>query len=259
MSLGLVRRRGTIHSLPGAPAASATPAGPTTSSPRAESTKIMPTIRILNCDLDGVIRHFDPHAQARVDTTYGLARGTIARIAFSPAHLIPAVTGLVSDEEWRSGITSDLGRIIGKSDAREAVAAWSADIGTVDACVLDLLRHVRERCPVILFTNATSRLRQDLSSLGLTSEVDAVVNSAETGAPKPHREAFVAADEAIERLLGYHPHPHEILFVDDNSANVDAGAHYGWMTRLFLGAADFAQLLHSVGLLDGGSGLSRSG
>ena len=38
------------------------PAGLTTSSPRAESTKIMPSIRILICDLDGVIRHFVPHA-----------------------------------------------------------------------------------------------------------------------------------------------------------------------------------------------------
>ena len=117
----------------------------------------------------------------------------------------------------------------------------------------------RERCPIILFSNGTSRLRQDLSSLGLTSEVDAVVNSAETGAPKPQREAFVATDEAIERLLGYRPHPHEILFVDDNAANIDAGARYGWMTSLFLDAADFAQLRHSVGLLDGRSGRSRSG
>ena len=219
----------------------------------------MPSIRILICDLDGVIRHFDPHAQARVDTTYGQAHGTIARIAFSPAHHLPAVAGLVSDEEWRSGIRSDLAGIIGESDAREAVAAWSADIGTVDSCVLNLLRHARERCPVILFSNATSRLRQDLSSLSLTSEVDAVVNSAETGAPKPQREAFVTPDEAIERLLGYRPNPHGILFVDDNAANVDAGARHGWMTSLFLGAADFAQPLHSVGLLDGRSGRSRSG
>ena len=194
-----------------------------------------------------------------MDTTYGQARGTIARIAFSPAHHLPAVAGLVSDEEWRSGIRSDLAGIIGESDAREAVAAWSADIGTVDSCVLNLLRHARERCPVILFSNATSRLRQDLSSLGLTSEADAVVNSSETGAPKPQREAFVATDEAIERLLGYRPHPHEILFVDDNAANIDAGARYGWMTRLFLDAADFARLVHSVGLLDGRSGRSRSG
>jgi hypothetical protein len=45
----------------------------------------MPSIRILICDLDGVIRHFDAHSQARVDTAYGQARGTIARIAFSNA------------------------------------------------------------------------------------------------------------------------------------------------------------------------------
>jgi hypothetical protein len=69
----------------------------------------------------------------------------------------------------------------------------------------------------------------------------------------------VTTDEAIERLLGYRPHPHEILFVDDNAANVDAGARHGWMTSLFLDAADFAQLLHSVGLLDGRCGRSRNG
>ena len=98
----------------------------------------MPSIRILICDLDGVIRHFDPHAQARVDTTYGQAHGTIARIAFSPAHHLPAVAGLVSDEEWRSGIRSDLAGIIGEN-------------------VLDLLRHARERCLLI------PCVRQDLS------------------------------------------------------------------------------------------------
>ncbi|MGZ4307476.1 MAG: HAD family hydrolase [Solirubrobacteraceae bacterium] len=119
-----------------------------------------------------------------------LTPGTIARIAFSPRHLTPAISGRASDDEWRSGIAGELATAIGETDARDAVAAWSADIGTVDASVLDLLRQVRWRCPVIILSNATTRLRQDLSSLGLDGEVDAVVSSAETGSPKPQPAAF---------------------------------------------------------------------
>jgi len=107
-----------------------------------------------------------------VDQTYGLTAGTIARIAFSPTHLTPAISGRVSDHQWRSGIAAELAAMIGQRDARDAVAAWSADIGTVDRTVLNLIRQVRRRCPVIILSNATSRLRQDLSSLGLDDEVD---------------------------------------------------------------------------------------
>lgn len=203
----------------------------------------IPSIRALVCDLDGVIRHYDTDAQVRIDRAYGLIPETIARIAFGPRHLMPAISGKVSDDEWRSGIAGELAAMIGESQARDAVAAWSADIGTVDWSVLELLRQVRRRCPVIILSNATTRLRNDLSSLGLDREVDAVVSSAETGSPKPQREAFVATDAAVERLLGYRPEPQEILFVDDSPEHVDAGARHGWRTSLFTDTTSLAALL----------------
>jgi putative hydrolase of the HAD superfamily len=112
----------------------------------------MPTIRVLVCDLDGVVRHFDPDIQAGVERSHGLDPGTIARIALHPTHLIPAVSGLVSDEEWRSRIADELAALIDDRDARDAMAAWSADVGSVDASVLDLLRRARRHCPVIIFS-----------------------------------------------------------------------------------------------------------
>jgi putative hydrolase of the HAD superfamily len=213
----------------------------------------MPTIRVLVCDLDGVVRHFDPDIQAGVERSHGLDPGTIARIALHPTHLIPAVSGLVSDEEWRSRIADELAALIDDRDARDAMAAWSADVGSVDASVLDLLRRARRHCPVIIFSNATSRLHQDMSLLGLVREIDAVVNSSETGCPKPDHGAFVAADNAIERLLGYRPQPHEILFIDDTKANVAAGSRHGWTATHFLDAPRLAGLLRDVGLIGASS------
>ena len=66
-------------------------------------------IRGVVFDLDGVLRHFDSAPSARIEAEYGLDEGTIARIAFAPELLIPAISGTVSDEAWRASIATSLG------------------------------------------------------------------------------------------------------------------------------------------------------
>jgi putative hydrolase of the HAD superfamily len=92
-------------------------------------------IAVVVCDLDGVVRHFDADALSRIERAHGLSQGTIARIALSPARLAPAVCGAISDEEWRAGVAEELAASIGPRHAREAVAAWSEDVSTVDRAI----------------------------------------------------------------------------------------------------------------------------
>jgi putative hydrolase of the HAD superfamily len=207
-------------------------------------------VRAVVCDLDGVVRHFDLAALAGIERAAGLAEGAIFAVAFDSRNLSPAVCGAVDDETWRAGVAAELGSLVGEVCARDAVDAWSRDIGTVDPDMLDLLELVRRNHPVVLLTNATSRLRGDLSSLGLLAHVDAVVSSAETGCPKPQRGAFQAADAVVERLLGRRLAPEEVLFIDDTPAHVDAAVLHGWTAIRFTGASDLARTVSRLGLLD---------
>ena len=80
---------------------------------------------------------------------------------------------------------------------------------------------------------------------------DAVISSAETGYPKPQREAFEAADAVVETLVGDRLAPGEVLFIHDNPEHVRAGALHGWRAIRFTGAADLALSLRRLGFLDG--------
>ena len=56
---------------------------------------------------------------------------------------------------------------------------------TFDPEVADILRTARQHGPVVLVTNATTRLESDADRLGLADHVDAIVNSARLHAAKP--------------------------------------------------------------------------
>jgi putative hydrolase of the HAD superfamily len=174
------------------------------------------------CDLDGVVRHFDAHPMDALDRAWGLPAGTTARAAFRPPLLEAAVTGRLSDEEWRAAIAVDLADACGGLPAaRELVAAWSEPLGRVDTEVLDLLTAARRTVPVVLVTNATTRLERDLAALGLAEAFDAVVNTARIGHCKPDPRVYgIAAERTgvpVERCL----------LVDDTLANVEAAQAFG--------------------------------
>lgn len=90
-----------------------------------------------------------------------------------------AVTGRISDEEWRSRIADDLKPVCGSAEqARELVSAWGVLTGRVDPDVMALLTEVRRTVPVVLLSNATIRLESYLAEIGLSESFDAVVNTA---------------------------------------------------------------------------------
>jgi putative hydrolase of the HAD superfamily len=169
-----------------------------------------------------------------LDRAFGLTDGTVHAAAFAPGRLHPAITGLITDEQWRAVIAEDLAEVCGGPErARQLVARWTAAEARVDTGVLHALAGVRRSVPVVLVTNATTRLEDDLAALGLTGAVDAVVNTARIGAAKPDPAVYLHAAGLAGVPAG------RCLFVDDTLANVRAaeelgmtGHHYTGIERL---------------------------
>ncbi|MGW7365885.1 hypothetical protein ACWGI8_21200 [Streptomyces sp. NPDC054841] len=66
------------------------------------------------CDVDGVLRHWP--AADTLEQAHGLPVGALAGAAFAPARLQPAITGEITDEQWRSAVAADLADRCGSKD-----------------------------------------------------------------------------------------------------------------------------------------------
>lgn len=176
----------------------------------------------LLCDFDGVLRLWDPDGMTALDRKAGLAEGTLASAAFRPELVDAAVTGRISDEQWRRRVAEDLAEVCGSpARAQDLVGGWSSLTGRVDAAVLELLTAIRGRVPVVLVSNATTRLETDLAALGLADAFDAVVNSSRAGVAKPDHRVFEAAAQAVGVPL------RRCLFIDDTPGHVAAARTAG--------------------------------
>ena len=165
--------------------------------------------RALLIDLDGVLRRWDPAVSTAVEESYDLPRGTLLKTAMSWDLLRPAVAGELTEDQWMSAVAARLP--LPAAEASEAVAKWQEHRGYIDPDVLAFVREVRAAGrPVALATNATDLLRDDLATLGLADEFDAVISSWELKIHKPAPEFFARACEALGE------EPPWVLFVDDD-------------------------------------------
>lgn len=186
-------------------------------------------LRALLIDLDGVIRLWRSQEDPAAEATFGLPAGTVRQVAFAPERLQPVITGRVTDEIWRAQIRTEIARQFPQADAAGAVAWWSSPYGEVDAAVLELVSACRRRAAVVLVTNATSRLPDDLRRLGLSAAFDHVINSSAVGAAKPDPAIFGAALAAASVVAA------DALFVDDTSAHVEAAQRLGLAAHHYTG------------------------
>jgi HAD superfamily hydrolase (TIGR01509 family) len=200
-------------------------------------------IQALLTDLDGVIRLWDGQNDGSIEREFGLPPQTLRTIAFAPTLLQPVITGQVSDETWRQQIAQQLAEQFPDCDAAAAVARWSAPAGAVDQKMLALLRRCRQRIPVGLITNATSRLPHDLERLGLTDEFDTIINSSVVGAAKPDRQIFLAA------LAPLRARPETTFYIDDSPGHVRAAAELGIVSHVYAGYSDTEQFFARYGIL----------
>ena len=203
----------------------------------------MTAIRVVLTDFDGVIRHWPAAVTASVEDRHGLQRGSLARTAFDPSILDDAITGRVTDSEWRSEVARRLGAETDEATARSAVTAWSTSRGVVDQAVLRVLQAARSVAALGLVTNATTRLDDDLARLGLSDAFDFVVNSSAVGCAKPSRRFY----EHAARRCGCEPGA--VLFVDDRAENVDAAIDFGFHGHLHHDPRTLERLLRECNLM----------
>lgn len=197
--------------------------------------------RALLCDIDGVLRLWPEDGMPGVDRTHGLPEGTLAATAFRPDLLLPAITGRVTDAQWRESVAGALAdRCGGMERARAVIAAWNAVAASVNEEMAVLLAQIRTRIPVLLVSNATDRLSSDLAALGLDGF--SVVNSSTVGAAKPDSRIYrVAAERAGVD-------PSACLFVDDSEQNVTAARNLGFHGVWFRGADGPRAVREKLGL-----------
>ncbi len=198
-------------------------------------------IRALLIDLDGVIRLWPADHGVEIERDHGLPAGTIAAAAFAAEILEPALTGAISDRTWRDRIAERIAGQYGPA-AAAAVEAWSSLRGVVDQETLNLVREVRRVMTVVLVTNQTSRLADDLQALGVTDAFDAVASSAEVGFMKSRREMYDAACRLADVS------PSECVLVDDRASNVDMARDLGMIAIQHVSAAGSRRALIACGV-----------
>ena len=198
--------------------------------------------KALLIDLDGVIRNWHSSDES-IEGKYNLPIGSMRAVAFSRELVEPAITGAISDEEWRARIAEKLDYRFGARGAVDAVAEWTAHPGEVDGMTLSLLSACHSSIRLVLVTNATSRLPRDLQTLGLLDRFHAVVNSSQVRVAKPRTEIFRVA---LERSGAT---PAQALFIDDTAANVESAASLGIHSHAFVGHQGMSAFLRQAGVL----------
>ncbi|MEU0544915.1 HAD-IA family hydrolase [Nocardia sp. NPDC005978] len=172
------------------------------------------------CDIDGVLRIWPP--ADHIERENQLPRGALAASAFAPARLQPAITGEITDGEWRAATAADIAvRFGSRQRAHAAVTAWSNLQPRIDTEAVGLLRAARGNALVALVSNGTTRLEQDLRRQGLHDLPDLLINSARVGLTKPDPRLYLLATERLAVP------PRRCLFVDDTEANVAAARSVG--------------------------------
>lgn len=187
-------------------------------------------------DLDGVIRHWDPHVTDRIEERHGLARGSIVATGFGMELGPLVVTGALSFEEWTERLSEDL-------DAPAAIAEWTEGRGRLDPDALALVDEVRSAgIAVALLSNATSRLEEDLAVLGIDSCFDHVFNTARLGVCKPDPAVYRRVLDVLGLDAG------RVAFADDTPGWAEAASGVGMHGIHFEGVPQLRRELQHLGL-----------
>lgn len=189
-------------------------------------------------DLDGVLRRWDPAPMIAVEVKYGLKPASLLETSMSWDIYQPAMAGEITHAEWMKLVADRLP--LDGDEAATAVAEWQAYRGEPDPEVLAFVREVRAGGRKVgLATNGTDLLPADLDALGLTGEVDLVINSWDLKVHKPAPEYFQKACLAIGAL------PKHVLFVDDDD-RVIRGARAAGLSGYRWAGAEHVPYLRKV-------------
>ncbi|MEL6181636.1 MAG: HAD-IA family hydrolase [Myxococcota bacterium] len=172
-------------------------------------------------DLDGVLRHWDPTHVAQAERERGVAVGTMYAQAFAPEQLEPAIRGVVTHQAWQASVEAALVDALGADVAHHLVEAWRTCPFEMDRSLYQAVRTLASPRGLVLVTNATTALGDDLRRAGFGEAFDAVFNSSAMGVVKPSGEFFERVLSALAREAS------DVVYVDDTKVNVSAARELG--------------------------------
>lgn len=199
-------------------------------------------IKCVFFDFDGVLRDWDPGMYG-IEDKFGIPLEVIREVAFGKENLDPALRGEITDPEWRANVAQLLAQRYPDKDVHGAVRHWDSTVGELNTEVLSIVKECKSSAKVALFSNATSRLNQDLETLGMSELFDYVVNASESGFFKPEPEIY----EYALKLAGVESH--EAFFTDDKQKLLQPALDSGWSGHVFENTAALRSALTTAGVL----------
>ena len=188
------------------------------------------------CDVGDVIIMFDRVVAATIESRHGLEPGSLLQNVLKSPEGKLAMVGEIDQKCWRRAMARKLGD--------EAVAEWLDYHGDVNHQVIALLKEIRSQgVHLVLLSNATTRLWDDLAFHDLGSLADAVFCSADIGRAKPDPDSYRYAARHGGFCLD------RALYVDDTSSWVAAAARLGMHGHVFESAGILRRDLVARGLL----------
>lgn len=216
-------------------------------------------IKAIIFDVGGVLLRTQNHQPRRTwEKELNLRPWESEKIVFSSDAGTAAQMGEIGDEalwDW-------VGQHLQLSD--DALAKFRRDFWAgdqLDNGLVELSRHLRPAYKTAIISNATDRLRQELTEKHQIADAfDLIVCSAEEGIMKPHPAIY---ERTIERLQC---RPQEAVFIDDAPANVEGAREVGLNAIHYQEGLDVGQALQRWGIsvpesrdLTGESNQSSSG
>ena len=199
-------------------------------------------IRAVLIDVDGVLRVWESGQVASIEQRYGVPPGMLTEIAYERERFGPALLGEITDDDWRASVAAALVPVCGDvTNAIACVVDWSARLGLIDPDVLDIIEELRAQGRSVgLIANATDRLQQDLASLRVQDQVDAVIDSAHCGVAKPDAGIFETAAEILA------VQPEQCLYVGARPEHVAGAERTGMMGHLYTGVPGLRDMLAAL-------------
>jgi putative hydrolase of the HAD superfamily len=182
-------------------------------------------IKALLFDLGGVVVEV---AGARAALAWAGLEGRHVQVPAAPHVTVPALheaylkheRGQLSDSAFFAEVRRELGLSLSE---QQILQGWNAIIGDEIAGIRDLLERADARYPVFAFSNTNSAHIAHVSTRHkeLLAKFRKLYLSHEIGLRKPDREAFIA----VVAAMGVSPS--DVLFFDDNLANVEGARAVG--------------------------------
>lgn len=189
-------------------------------------------VEALICAVEGVLLHYDPDVEVRIERDHGLPAGSIGDLMTSPSALL-ATIGVVEYATWL--------RYAHQTLPPQAVDQYLAYRGTPNVLVVQLLRQA-VNAGIRLFSLADS-MRDDVAHHGLSDLPERVYLSRDLGMAKPDPRVF---DHILRRQR---LQPARTLVVDRDSATVDAAKQQGMHAHTYTSEAALRAFLHQRTML----------